>query len=68
MPEHIVNDKQQFSGKRIYRGQYMSGDGIKVNADQNAVWNILRKGNVRLPFLEGVDSRGLVSPYRVRVI
>ena len=68
MPEHLLPEKQLFSGKRIHRGQYMSENGIKVNADQNAVWNILRKGNVKLPFLEGVGSRGLVSPYRVKVV
>lgn len=68
MPEHITGAKQQFSGKRIHRGLYMSADGIKTNADQNAVWNILRKGSVTLPFLEGADSRGLMPPYRVKVI
>ena len=68
MPEHITGTKQHFSGKRIHRGLYMSADGIKTNADQNAVCNILRKGSVTLPFLQGADGRGLMPPYRVKVI
>ena len=46
----------------------MSENGIKINADQNAVYNILKKSSVALPFLQGADGRGLMPPYRVQVI
>ena len=68
LPEHITGTRHEFSGKRIHRGLYMSENGIKINADQNAVYNILKKSSVALPFLEGADGRGLMPPYRVQVI
>jgi len=33
----------EFSGKRVKRGEYVSGKGIKIHADVNAAWNILQK-------------------------
>ena len=35
--------KYQFSGKRIHRGLYKSGNGTVMNADINWASNILRK-------------------------
>jgi len=35
--------KHSFSGKRIKRGLYKSGDGTFLNADTNGAYNILRK-------------------------
>jgi hypothetical protein len=35
--------KHSFSGKRIKRGLYKSGDGTLLNADANGAYNILRK-------------------------
>jgi putative transposase len=32
-----------FSGKRVRRGLYKSGTGIKLNADINGSYNIMRK-------------------------
>ena len=34
---------RHFSGKRLHRGLYQSKDGILINADVNAGYNILRK-------------------------
>ena len=36
-------DTVQFSGKRVCRGLYRSGDGTYINADVNGAGNILRK-------------------------
>ena len=36
-------DKPVFTGKRKYRGLYMSGGGVVINADINGSVNILRK-------------------------
>ncbi len=39
--------KQEFSGKRIHRGLYISMNGTKINADLNGALNILRKSKVK---------------------
>jgi len=41
IPDKLSRAKYQFSGKRRYRGLYISKDGIKINADLNAALNIL---------------------------
>ena len=38
-----VNGVPIFSGKRKYRGLYITNDGTKINADVNAASNIIRK-------------------------
>ena len=44
IPTYKVDDKKAvFSGKRIFRGLYITKNGIKINADINAAYNILRK-------------------------
>ncbi|MEN8221161.1 MAG: zinc ribbon domain-containing protein [Pseudomonadota bacterium] len=35
--------KRTFSGQRVKRGLYKSGDGTVINADANGAYNILRK-------------------------
>ena len=56
----------QFSGKRIYRGQYRTASGDTLNADINGALNILRKSNV--VSLEALYSRGEVdTPVRIRI-
>lgn len=68
LPEHITVTRSTFSGKRIHRGLYMSGDGIKVNADVNGALNILRKGSVTPQFLLRQDGRGFANPRRIDVL
>ena len=56
----------QFSGKRIYRGQYRTASGDTLNADINGALNILRKSNV--VSLDALYSRGEVdTPVRIRI-
>ena len=38
-----VNGVPNFSGKRRYRGLYISNNGTKINADVNTASNIIRK-------------------------
>ncbi|MCP3930300.1 MAG: IS200/IS605 family element transposase accessory protein TnpB [Bacteroidetes bacterium] len=38
-----AKQKRTFSGKRVKRGLYKSGDGTLINADVNGAFNILRK-------------------------
>ena len=53
-----VQDKPQFSGKRISRGLYKAKDGKVLNADVNGSYNILVKG---LLSLNKVLNREVVS-------
>ena len=63
---HNNPKEYQFSGKRIYRGQYRTASGDTLNADINGALNILRKSNV--VSLEALYSRGEVdTPVRIRI-
>lgn len=44
IPVYGETDNPQFSGHRIKRGLYRSGNGRLINADVNGSYNILRKG------------------------
>ena len=44
IPVYGEVENPQFSGRRIKRGLYRSGDGRLINADVNGSYNILRKG------------------------
>jgi IS605 OrfB family transposase len=52
IPVYGETDNPKFSGRRINRGLYRTGDGQLINADVNGSYNILRKGlaNSRLSF------------------
>ena len=56
----------QFSGKRVYRGQYKTASGKTINADVNGALNIMRKSSVvDVSILYG---RGEVdTPVRIRI-
>lgn len=67
MPVYGNRDQScNFSGKRIHRGMYCTGNGKLIHADVNGALNILRKSNVvDLAVLYG---RGEVdTPVRIRV-
>ena len=44
IPVYGETENLKFSGRRIKRGLYKSGDGRLINADVNGSYNILRKG------------------------
>lgn len=57
---------KSFSGKRVYRGLYVSGSGQFINADVNGACNILRKSRQDFDFKE--LCRGLLAdPIRIRL-
>lgn len=67
MPEHITRTEQHFSGKRRYRGLYVSSNKTKINADVNGALNILKKSNaISLVQIEAICSRGIAQPQRVK--
>jgi putative transposase len=41
--KYFADKKFSFSGKRVKRGLYKSKDGIKINADVNGAFNIIKK-------------------------
>ena len=49
--------KPKFSGKRVKRGLYRSGDGMLINADVNGSYNIIRK--VKSNAFDGYDLKAL---------
>ena len=44
IPVYGEVDNPKFSGRRIKRGLYRTGDGQLINADVNGAYNIMRKG------------------------
>jgi putative transposase len=50
--------KHTFSGQRVKRGLYKSGDGTLVNADANGAYNILRKTDSDFSFSRLVEKVG----------
>lgn len=68
MPVYKENDISYhiFSGRRIFRGMYQTGNGYRFNADVNGALNILRKSNVVI--LHALYDRGEVdTPVRIRI-
>lgn len=44
IPVYGETENPRFSGRRIMRGLYRTGDGLLINADVNGSYNIMRKG------------------------
>lgn len=56
-----------FSGKRLFRGLYVTSKGYNVNADVNGALNILRKSNLIDTCI--LQAKGcLAHPQRVRIV
>jgi putative transposase len=53
-PKHTFT----FSGRRVKRGLYKSGDGTVINADTNGAYNILRKTDSDFSFSKLVEKVG----------
>jgi hypothetical protein len=50
--------KRTFSGQRVKRGLYKSGDGTLLNADVNGAYNILRKTESDFSFSKLAENVG----------
>jgi putative transposase len=53
-----AKQKRTFSGKRVKRGLYKSGDGTLLNADANGAYNILRKTDSDFSFSKLTEKVG----------
>lgn len=67
IPVYGETDNPKFSGRRIKRGLYRSGDGQLINADVNGSYNILKKGLMNNHLSLNVDSP-LIQPLVVKGI
>lgn len=67
IPVYGETENPKFSGHRIKRGLYRSGDGRLINADVNGSYNILRKGLVNNNQSFKVDNP-LIHPLVVKGI
>lgn len=66
MPPHVTPIKQVFSGKRKYRGLYITKNGTKINADINATANIMIKSKaVTSNEVDVLRCRGIMQPRRI---
>ena len=58
---------KSFSGKRVYRGLYVTNGGIRLNADLNGACNILRKSKQNFDYKK-LCKGVLTSPVRIRLL
>ncbi len=67
MPVYGENDEEhEFSGRRKYRGLYISKDGFALNADVNGGYNILKKAFLNAITADWIEDVGL-HPTRWRL-
>lgn len=67
IPVHGETENPRFSGRRIKRGLYQSGNGQLINADVNGSYNIIRKGLMNNHLSFNVDNP-LIHPLVVKGI
>ena len=67
IPVHGETETPRFSGRRIKRGLYQSGNGQTINADVNGSYNIMRKGLINNHLSFNVDNP-LIHPLVVKGI
>lgn len=60
-----VKNTVNFSGKRVFRGLYRTGNGRLINADVNGALNIMRKGKQNF-VTKGLCTGYLATPLRIR--
>ncbi|WXG40291.1 MAG: transposase [Candidatus Freyarchaeum deiterrae] len=53
-----LEHREEYSGKRISRGLFRSSEGVLINADVNAAYNIIRKAFPEA-FADGIEGVGL---------
>ena len=58
---------EDFSGKRVKRGLYVTSEGIEVDEDVNVSLNIISKSNSNNNKISYLRSRGMKMPKRIQV-
>jgi IS605 OrfB family transposase len=68
IPVYDENKIHKFSGKRIKRGLYKTSNGSIINADLNAALNILKKSKLDKKVILFLQSSGVNTPIRLKVV
>jgi putative transposase len=61
-----IEKHETYQGKRISRGLFKSQNGIILNADVNAAYNILTKAVPKAFSADGIEGVGL-HPYSIAI-
>ena len=62
-----IEKKDNYLGKRIYRGLYQASNRRVINADLNVACNILKKSKPNNEIISNLRDMGLTILYRVQV-
>ena len=62
-----IERHEVYVGKRISRGLFKSKNGVIINADVNAAYNILVKGVPKAFLSDGIEGVGL-HPYSITIL
>jgi IS605 OrfB family transposase len=64
IPTYSAGVTHQFSGRRLQRGMYKAKSGLRLNADINGSYNIMRKAIPNV-FSNGIEGL-VVHPVRIK--
>jgi putative transposase len=62
-----IEHHDEYLGKRVTRGLYRSATGIKINADVNGAYNILRKAFPEAAWFARGDRGCALHPARINI-
>jgi len=68
LPEYKKGEENNysFSGKRVKRGLYKASNGVKINADVNGAYNIIRKAYPE-KIDNSLDNKDLLHPQKINI-
>ncbi len=61
-----IERRERYIGKRVSRGLFRSSEGIFINADVNAGYNIIKKAFPNAILADGIEGSGL-NPYSIAI-
>ena len=60
LDKESIEKHEKYKGKRIKRGLFKTSKGLKINADVNAAYNIMKKAFPNAISVDGIEVFGLV--------
>ena len=60
LDEESIKNHKKYAGKRITRGLFRTSNGMIINADVNAAYNIMRKAFPNSISVDGIEAFGLM--------
>ena len=55
-----IEKHEKYVGKRIKRGLFRTSNGLKINADVNGAYNIMKKAFPKAVLVDGIEAFGLM--------